>query len=485
MYAFGRQLHQSWLLACLFLGSTAGVIVSFWLGDPRFTSVSWPVVGIVLAVIGIWRRRAWCLPVLCIAGGLIGLWRGGNYRLEILPYSRLEGHIVTVQGRVSDDADSGEHGETIVRLSTIMINGHALPGSVWVSSTTKAEIWRGDSVAVKGKLATGFGSFAASMYRAELMKAERPEPGDVALRVRDWFAGGVRTAVPEPEASLGVGYLVGQRRSLPENLDAALKAAGLTHIVVASGYNLTILVGIARRLLARFSKFLATFLSGGMIISFVAITGMSPSMSRAGLVTGLSLLAWYYGRKFHPVVLLALAAAVTLCINPSYGGNDLGWQLSFASFAGVLIVGPLLQQYFFGDKPPGVVRQVLFETLSAWLCTVPLIILAFGQFSNVAIIANLLVLPFVPLAMLLTFVAGVAALIIPPLAGIAGFPAFLLLGYMTKTAMYLGSLPWAQTVMTMTPVTLGVYYVVLVAICGYIWHVTKFNFVGRTVTEEG
>src|SRR5690606_12824753 len=207
---------------------------------------------------------------------------------------------------------------------------------------------------------------------------------------------------------------------------------------VASGYNLTILVNVSRRLFVKLSKFLAAFFSGGMVVAFIAVTGMSPSMSRAGLVAGLAIITWYYGRKFHPVVLLLLAAAVTLMIQPAYARGDLGWQLSFASFAGVLIVGPLLQRYFFGEAKPGVIRQIFLETLSAWVCTVPLIIMAFGQFSNIAILANILVLPLVPVAMLLTFLAGSVSLLIPAIAIIAGLPAVFVLGYMTRLTSYLG-----------------------------------------------
>ena len=135
----------------------------------------------------------------------------------------------------------------------------------------------------------GFGTFAGSVYRANILYIKRPQPGDIALHIRDWFANAVRQAVPEPEASLGVSYLVGQRRALPEKLDIALRTAGLTHIVVASGYNLTILVRLARRLFVRISKYLSALVSGNLIIGFIGVTGLSPSITRAGLVTGLSL----------------------------------------------------------------------------------------------------------------------------------------------------------------------------------------------------
>lgn len=476
---YRQPVHPSWLIAAVCLGITVGLIVSQIIRLP-IASLEWFISALLLLVFSFAKKKVYVVPVLLLAGIIIGTLRGNAYQALLAPYAGIIGKSVTVQGVVSDDSDTGKSGEIVLRLKGIRLEDHSLAGAIWLTTKGEVAIKRGDIVTVKGKLSEGFGSFAASMYRVELIRVERPVPGSPALTLRDWFADAVRRAIPEPEASLGVGYVVGQRRSLPDELDTALRTVGLTHVVVASGYNLTILVNVARRLFAKVSKFLAAFTSGGLTIAFIAVTGLSPSMSRAGLVTGLGLLAWYYGRKFHPVVLLLLAAAVTLLLNPSYAQGDLGWQLSFASFAGVLIVAPLLQSYFFGEQKPGVIRQVFFETLSAWVCTVPLIVLAFGQFSNVAILANLLVLPLIPLAMLLTFIAGGVTLLVPALAGVVGFPATLLLGYMTKVAIYLGNVPWAQTTLEITPATLLVYYVALIAFCGYIWRKTQFNFIKQT-----
>ncbi len=478
-----RPLHPSWLIASVFLGLTIGVMVSRLVPGAGFVSAAWLIGGIILTGLGLWRRRGYFLIIAFLAGGVVGLWRGSIYRQDLEPYARLVGQAVMMGGRVMEDPDESKRGELVLRLGDITIDGHPIKGAVWVSTSERAPIQRSDTVTVKGRLSEGFGSFAASMYRAELIKAERPQPGDVALKARDWFAGGVRQAIPEPEASLGIGYVAGQRRNLPEELDKSLRAAGLTHIVVASGYNLTILVEASRRLFAKVSKFMAAFCGGVLITGFIAVTGMSPSMSRAGLVAALGLLAWYYGRRFHPLVLLPLAAGVTLLINPAYGWGDLGWQLSFASFAGVLMVAPLLQRYFFGEKEPGIIRQIFGETLSAWLCTLPLIVLVFGEFSNVAILANILVLPLVPLAMILTFAAGIGALLMPQLASFIGLPAQAVLGYTTHVADYLGSLAWAQTTLTITPLVFAGYYILLVGFCGYMWYGTRYNFIGQGAVE--
>lgn len=106
----------------------------------------------------------------------------------------------------------------------------------------------------------------------------------------------------------------------------------------------------SRKLFLKLSKYLSALLSGIMILCFMAVTGLSPSMTRAGLVSSMSLLAWYYGRGFHPFVLLPVAAAITVLLQPSYVWGDLGWQLSFAAFIGVMVLGPLLQAYFLVIK---------------------------------------------------------------------------------------------------------------------------------------
>lgn len=378
MWQLTRRVHSSWLIAAASTSLVAGVAAVPLVDQAWFGLTVWLLVGLALAALALWRRHVAMIPVVVVAGLLIGLWRGSAAASQLVVYEKLTGHTVTLTGTVADDPDIGKKSELLLRLGNLSIDGHAVAGMVWVSTSAQADVWRSDRVTVTGKLTPGFGGFAASMYRAGLADIERPEPGDVALRVRDWFARSTRMAIDEPMASLGLGYLLGQRRALPPELDQALMIAGLTHVVVASGYNLTILVRLARRLFVRVSKYLAALSASSMIAAFIAITGASPSMSRAGLVAGLSLAAWYYGRKFHPLVLLPFAAAITVLINPAYAWNDLGWQLSFAAFAGVMILAPLLQAYFFGDKKPGTVRQIMGETVSATILTLPILIYAFG-----------------------------------------------------------------------------------------------------------
>ena len=484
MLWLSRPVHVSWLIAWCSVGIIMGVIGSAHITQGAFADWIWFVLGVALFLVGCYFQRRWAVTLLLVAGLLIGVWRGSATRHDLTMYAHVIGKTLTLSGKIVEDPDVDKKGMPTLRLNEISVDGHQLPGKIWVSITSKhSNAQRSDIVTVRGKLNQGFANFSGAMYRASVIKVQRPIPGDVALQARDSFAREVRESIRDPAASLGLGYLVGQRRALPSDLHTALQVAGLMHVVVASGYNLTILVRLARRLFVRISKFLSACSAGLLIISFIAVTGASPSMSRAGLVAFLSLAAWYYGHKFHPLVLLPFAAAITLLFNPSYGWNDLGWILSFAAFGGVMIVAPLLQRYFFGDKKPGTIRQIIGETISAQLATLPLLVMAFGIFSVVALFANILVLPLVPLAMLLTFATGIGMWLVPPIGQLIGLPTQFLLDYMIAAAQYFAKLPWAQIEMKLLPIGVLTYYVIIVAACVWMWRATKFSLRDQNLVE--
>lgn len=478
-----RGVHVSWLIAVFALAVSAGVIAAGDVKPDYFYSYAWLIVGLMLAVIGFWRRRRWVVLVLLVGGCLLGLWRGSIVRFDGLVYENLLGQTLTIRGKVLEDADVSRQGQTVLRMGKLSEHGRALPGKLWVTMKRTDTIKRSDIVTVRGKIKPGFSSFSGAAYRAELVGHERAAGADMARELRDKFSDNVRGAVGEPEVSLGLGFLTGQRRGLPPDLQEALKIAGLTHIIVASGYNLTILIRIARRAFAKSSKYLATAVPAVLIVGFIAVTGLSPSMSRAGLVAGLSLLAWCYGRKFHPAVLLALVAAVSLLIDPSYGWGDLGWYLSFAAFVGVMVVSPLMHAYFYGEHKPILPIQIAFETTAAFITTLPIIVVSFGQISNVAILTNMLILPFVPLAMLGIFVVGLAALVHEGLAELLGEPVSWLLGYMVHVAEFAAGLNWAQTEYEAPFWQLLVFYGALGAVCFYFWKVTHYRLGASNIIE--
>jgi competence protein ComEC len=264
-----------------------------------------------------------------------------------------------------------------------------------------------------------------------------------------------------------LGILIGQRTTLPDSLNNELSKVGLTHIIAVSGYNLTIIVQLVHRLVKKRSKYQATIITLALIGLFVVVTGSSASIIRAAWVSGLSLAAWYYGRTFRPVVLILLTAALTAGWFPPYLWSDVGWHLSFLAFAGVLIVAPQIQARFLKTKPR-LITQLLLETAAAQIMTLPLILYIFGRLSLVALLANMLVVWLIPLAMLLTVVAGLAGMLVPMVAGWVAWPATILLAYILELVGLLARLPYASVGISITAWHMVLSYACIVFIV-YVW----------------
>lgn len=250
---------------------------------------------------------------------------------------------------------------------------------------------------------------------------------EAAISARDWFAERVRTGIPEPEVKLGLSYLLGMKSGLPKDLSENLRAIGLTHIVVASGAHLAILVEIAKKIFGKISRFAALLFSIIFILLFMAMVGWTPSILRAGVMSILTLVTWYVGRKMAPWRIILITAALTLLINPDFIIN-LGWLLSFASFIGIMILGPMMTQFFYGKKKPGFLASMILTTISATLMTLPITLYYFGQISLISIFANLLILPTLSYAMGLVFLTGITAGI-PGIETIISFLATKLLDF--------------------------------------------------------
>jgi competence protein ComEC len=243
----------------------------------------------------------------------------------------------------------------------------------------------------------------------------------------------------------------------------------LTHIVAVSGYNLMIIVAVVKRLLHKRSKYQAALTITGLVVLFIILVGTSASIIRAALVCLLSLAAWYYGRQFRPHVIILLTAAVTAAWNPVYVWSDIGWWLSFLAFAGILLLAPLVQNRWGEPRKLKLLLTTLLETSAAQIMTLPLIMFIFGRLSLIGLLANLVIVPVVPLAMLWATVAGLSSLAVPSLAGWVAWPARLTLDYIVGTIQSLAAVPDAAVNQPITWWQMAGFYGLLTTIMFILW----------------
>lgn len=494
------KIHISWLLSAMFAGLLAGLIIVKTCGvivNPLVVALA-----VVMLVASLISRRRLMVVFMVVAGVIIGLARGGVVEGKLNQYDQFVGDEVVVKGELIEDAKlDGDRLVGELKDITVVLNKQALNvvGKVWFSIDGVDKVLkRHNQIVIQGLMDNGFGNYAATIQSGKVIVVDSYNRSQID-EARDTFNDALSRVVEPDKLGLAMGILTGQQTNISAVMEDVFAAASLTHILVASGYNLTVLVRFVRRLLAKRSRIVALILSSTAVILFAMVTGSSASMNRALIVSLTSLALWYVGRRIHPVVMLLAIAALTAMLDPTMIWGDLGWYLSFASFAGVIIVAPLLTDLLGGssrtiDDSQSVrqriksivnsVKQVAVETISVQLITTPLILLFIGSTSFTGLITNIIVLPILPLTMMTTFVAGLSSIVLPmPVASIIAVPSNLLLGIVSSVASWGSNLPGNSVEHQPTLVAVVGYYIVLLVAMVVIKLWTGHDYRGDNVVE--
>ncbi len=452
-----RSYYRTTLLSTACVGVLAGLL----LARSNSAVLLGPLACLGSAVL---YSRTRYLAVAAICGLLIGWVRGVQYEPRLTMYESLRGQVVMLHGTATEDSIYGKDGQLTFDVADITANDSLrLSGKMQVAGRGAHMVYKGDNITAKGKLYPTRGSRQARVSYATINVESRSNA--LIDTIRRNYMSGMLSALPEPHASFGMGLLVGQRDTLPKDVADDLSAVGLTHLIAVSGYNLTIIIMFARRGLGQRSKYQTIVGAVVLMVLFLFVTGFSASIVRAALVSGMSLFAWYYGRNIKPFLLIVTAAAMTALWHPFFVWTDIGWYLSFLAFFGVLVIAPLILGISSNTaKQPGLVKSVAAESFSAQLMTIPIIMYIFGRFSPVSLLANLLVVPLVPYAMLAALVAGIAGSILPVAAGVFAWPAKVILSYMLSIVSLTSNVPFASTDVQLSMMSMFGLYALIVLI---------------------
>lgn len=293
-------------------------------------------------------------------------------------------------------------------------------------------------------------------------------------RMRERIVTTINHALPRTDAGLLSGILIGARSSMPQSLKAAFSTAGITHIVAVSGYNITIIAS------ALFTVFLAFGLrreeSAAWVLFgvalFVLLCGASAATLRAGIMGSVAIAARLIGRRTHATTLLLATAAVMALADPHIL-FDIGFQLSFAALAGLLYITPLVQSNAPRKGFLPILRDVMVQTLCAQSAAIPLVLWYFDSISLVAPLANLLVVPVIPLVMSVGALATALGALGDVIGASAGALSYLwalpwlLLEYIIRTVSFFASLPFASLSLSspyLKTLVISLWYVILVGI---------------------
>jgi competence protein ComEC len=270
-----------------------------------------------------------------------------------------------------------------------------------------------------------------------------------AGELRERAEGGLARGMPAREAELAKGFVLGADEGIDAGTEEDFRRAGLSHLLAVSGQNVTLLALLAIPFLAALGIPLRQRLLWvlALIAVYVPLTGAGPTIQRAAVMGALGIVATLAGRRASRFYALAVAAGVTLAVDPTIAA-DVGWQLSFAAVLGILLMARPLAAGLEKRLGEGGWQRALAEgvavTVAATLATAPLIAFHFERISTTTLVANVLALPAVAPAMWLGMASAGAAQVPGFPSELLNAPNSVLLAYIAQVAAWCAAPEWAE-----------------------------------------
>ncbi len=371
------------------------------------------------------------------------------------------GSAVRVEGIVRAEVERRVDGQRVV-LDEVSYADQAKEGKLLVWTALYPEVEYGDSLVFNCRVERpiAFEGFAYDRYLATkgiYAVCFQPQYTDVhpstswsmvgaILTIKSFAIDTLRDVLHEPHSSFLSGLLFGGSTALSGDLKDDFRATGTSHILAASGYNVSIfsVTFLAFIMATRLGRRRGLILTTILLALYVIIAGASAAVVRAGIMGLLVVVGKWISRKAYMLNVMLLTASLMLAFNP-FLLYDVGFQLSFvATIAIVTLTKPWSEKLDFVPDVIGL-REAFAGSLAATVLTLPIILWHFGTVSLVSAFANLLVLPLVPYAMATTGIGLIGGTTFDPVGQFASLPAWALSNVMLRVIEALGSVPFALT----------------------------------------
>ena len=232
------------------------------------------------------------------------------------------------------------------------------------------------------------------------------------------------------QSAILTAFVTGSKESIGKSTKETFRSSGAAHLLALSGLHVGILFMILNRITALFSLTLAArrmrvLVVVGCTAAFLAITGFIPSLARAIIMAAICSIAKVWGYRIARAETLVITAFLLICYNPQVVAS-IGFQLSFAAMAGIMLIMPTLSESLKRVmerwRGRGMASRTicwcaeriaapLLLTISCQITTLPLCLYYFQSFSNYYLITNLIAIPVVAITLyMLTAALAIDAL---------------------------------------------------------------------------
>lgn len=286
------------------------------------------------------------------------------------------------------------------------------------------------------------------------------------FEAKEKYLSALARVIPEPHSAFMGGLTVGAKQSMSKELLEDFRKTGIIHIVVLSGYNITLVADTVMKVLAFLPRIFGISLGIAGIVLFAIMTGASATVVRASLMALLVILARATGRLYEITWALFLTGFLMILHNPKILRFDAGFQLSFLATFALIYLAPHFEKRLKFITNKFKLREIASATLATQIFVLPLLLYKMGLFSVVSLPVNLLILVFVPVTMFFGFLTGGLGAVSTALSAPFGWVSYLFLEYELKVVEIFAKLPFASFTIENFPLFLmlliyGVYGVII------------------------
>ncbi len=303
-------------------------------------------------------------------------------------------------------------------------------------------------------------------YTAGFVKISLIESGHGSIiktglfKIKKSFTNALNSAIPQPESSLMAGLLLGTKQSLGKDLLNEFNRAGVSHVVVLSGYNIAIVAQSIMSFLTFLPQaFSFTFGCIGIIL-FTILSGGGASAWRAAIMVLVALFAKKINRDYKASRAFGFAVVLMLAPNPLLLVFDPSFQLSALATIGLIFVSPFITPYLLWATEKFGLREIISSTIAAQLTVLPFLIYTTGVLSLVSLPVNILILSTIPTTMFLGFITGALGLVSIYLSFIPALFSYAFLRYQFTVVHIGANLPFGVVLLpAFSPIILVLIYI--------------------------
>ncbi len=265
--------------------------------------------------------------------------------------------------------------------------------------------------------------------------------------IKRGFVTNLNRTLGEPHAALAAGLVVGEKSALGPQLLEDFRTVGLIHIVVLSGFNITIVADALRRMLSPLPRVWGIMIGGVGMLLFGILVGGGATVVRSCFMASLALFADLVRRDYNVVRALLFAALIMLIQNPLILLHDPSFQLSFLATLGLILLASSIEKRLTWIPEKFGMRGTVASCFATQIFVSPFIFYMMGQLSIIGVVVNILVLPFISITMLAIFLTGaigfLPGVIFAAISQFFGWCAHFLLTYELFMVQNFARLPFA------------------------------------------